>query len=161
MAEVLANRLKSALGLTPPSPSPTPTGKVFVRRVWVKAEVSIPASQAEDSSLNISFTIDPKVGSVTSYTIPKGETWTLVDAFIKDASDVGTDGIAKLKKNFFTDWVVTPNVSTLLVSNPTRPAIARKSWNEGDTLSGEFVNTVAGGSSATTTVFYLVFDIYK
>jgi len=70
-------------------------------------------------------------------------------------------GIAKLKRNFFIDHVVTPPVSTLLVSNPSRPAVAVRAWDEGDVLSGEFINLAPTGGEAKTVVFYLVFDVYQ
>jgi hypothetical protein len=134
--------------------------KPMLRRITVACTVSIAANTPANASNNVTFIIDPKVGGVTSYTIPKGYVWNLVDAFIKASGDVGADGITKLKLNFFKDHVILPPLSTILVSNPSRPTISPKSWNEGDVISGEFVNTAAVGSSAVTDTFYLVFDIY-
>jgi len=134
---------------------------VFDKRITVIAQVTVPANTPANASNNISFIIDPKVGAVTQYTIPKGFRFALVDMFIKASGDVGVDGIAKLKRNFFVDYVITPPLSTMLVSNPSRPSIAGKAWEEGDVISGEYINTNAVGTNPATVTFYLVFDVYK
>jgi len=152
----LANRILSGLGIVKPKVA----GMVFDKRITVEAKVTVPANTPANASNNIIFIIDPKVGEVTQYTIPKGFRFVLVDAYIKASGDVGVDGIAKLKRNFWLDHVITPPLSTMLVSNPSRPAIAGKAWEDGDIISGEFINTVAT-TEAKTNVFYLVFDIYK
>jgi len=155
----LKDRIISGLGVAVGA-KPTPTW-VLDRRQTVICTVSLPANTPANASNNINFIIDPKVGATTQYTIPTNYKFTLVDIFIKASTDVPVDGIAKLKKNFFEDHVVTPPLSTTLVSNPSRPAVSPKSWVEGETLSGEYINTVAVGSTAQTVTFYLVFDVYK
>jgi len=140
--------------------APTPA-LVFDKRITVIAEVTVPANTPANASNNINFTIDPKVGAVTQYTIPKGFRFVLVDMYIKVSGDVGVDGIAKLKRNFFEDHVITPPLSTMLVSNPSRPSIAGKAWEEGDVISGEYINLSATGSNSAKVTFYLVFDVYK
>ena len=157
MATLLENLRSFIFGA---KPTVAPTAKPFLRRITVECTVSIQANTPANASNNVTFVVDPKVGGVTSYTIPKGQTWNLIDAYIKASGDVGADGIAKLKLNFFKDHVILPPLSTMLVSNPSRPQISPKTWNEGDTISGEFVNTVAVGASAVTNKFYLVFDVY-
>jgi hypothetical protein len=154
----LAQKILAGIGLGARAP---PAGWVFDKRITVQATVSIPANTPANASNNITFVIDPKVGGVTQFTIPKSFRYVLVDAYIKASDDVGADGIAKLKRNFYEDHVITPPLSTMLVSNPSRPMIAGKAWEEGDSLSGEFINTVAVGAEAKTNTFYLVFDIYK
>jgi hypothetical protein len=158
MATLLENLRRFVYGAKPTT-APT-VAKPFLRRITVQCTVSIPANTPANASTNVSFTVDPKVGPVTSYTIPKGQIWNLIDAYIKASGDVGADGITKLKLNFFKDHVILPPLSTMLVSNPSRPQISPKAWNEGDTISGEFINTVSVGASAVTNTFYLVFDIY-
>lgn len=153
----IVDRIRAGLGLTRAPVS----AWVFDKRITVACTVSIPANTPANASNNITFVIDPKVGGATQFTIPKNFRYVLVDAFIKASGDVPADGIAKLKKNFYEDHVITSLLSTMLVSNPSRPMIAGKSWEEGDSLSGEFINTAATGTSAATNTFYLVFDIYK
>jgi len=134
---------------------------VLDKRITVEAQVTVPANTPANASNNINFVIDPKVGAVTQYTIPKGFRFVLVDAYIKASGDVGVDGIAKLKRNFFEDYVITPPMSTMLVSNPSRPTITPKAWEEGDVISGEYINTAPVGNNPATVKFYLVFDVYR
>ncbi len=157
--EALRRRIMEGLGL---EAEVAPAEEfVFSQRITVEARVTVPANTPANASTNIYFTIDPKVGAVLQHTIPKGFRYVLVDTFIKSSDDVKVDGIAKLKRNFFIDHVVTPPVSTLLVSNPSRPAVAVRAWDEGDVLSGEFINLAPTGGEARSVVFYLVFDVYE
>jgi hypothetical protein len=154
MAEVIGARLREALA-----------GILggywkFDRRITVQVTVTIPANAAVNSALIPSFVIDPKAGSTTSYPIPKGYRFVLVDAYIRSSGDAPVDGILRLKRNFYEERVILGPISTMLVSNPTRPAVSPKHWDEGDTLSMEFNNLVAGGSAATTNTIFLVFDVY-
>jgi len=161
MTEALREKILGGLGLGLGTAKAPTEAWVLDKRITVIATVTVPANTPANASNNISFVIDPKVGPTTQYTIPKGFRFNLVDAFIKASGDVGVDGIAKLKRNFFEDYVITPPLSTMLVSNPSRPAITSKSWNEGEVISGEYINTAAVGSSAASVTFYLVFDVYK
>jgi len=157
MAEALKAKILGALGL-----GAKPQGAwALDKRITVTCTVVVPKGTPANASNNISFTIDPKVGSVVQYTIPKGFRFTLVDMYIKSSADVGADGIAKLKKDFFEDYVITPPLSTMLVSNPSRPQVTSKTWDEGSTLSGEYINTVPAGDTDKTVTFYLIFDVYK
>lgn len=129
------------------------------RRQTVEVKVAIPAGTPANATIPATFMVDPKVGVMGVFTIPKNTKFVLVDAFIKSTADVPVDGIARLKKNFFIDHVVTPPVSTLLVANPSRPSIPPKAWEEGDTLTIEYNNFTAV-TTAQTVTFYLAFDIY-
>ena len=155
MAEVIAERLRSAFGL---APAPT---LYFERRITVEVKVTIPAGAAVNSTLIPSFTVDPRAGATTEFKIPKGYRFVLVDAYIKSSEDVPVDGILRLKRNYYYEVSTIGPVSTMLVSNPTRPAVAAAVWDEGDSLTMEFNNIVAGGSAAQTDTMYLVFDVYS
>jgi hypothetical protein len=154
MAEVIAAKIRGALG-------GLVGGKQYRydRRVTVQVSISIAANQAVNSAIIPTFTIDPKAGSTSSYTIPKGYRFVLVDAYIRSSSDAPVDGLLRLKKNFYREEAVLGPISTMLVSNPTRPAVSPKAWEEGDTLTMEFNNYSSPSSASTDTVF-LVFDVY-
>lgn len=132
----------------------------LARRQTVEVNVTVPANTPTSATTPATIVIDPKVGAVSQFTIPKGNKFVLVDAYIKASGDVGVDGIARLKKNFFIDHVVTPPVSTLYVGNPSRPSVTPKTWEEGDTLSVEY-NNLASPSTNASVKFYLVFDVYE
>ena len=135
MAEIISQRIRQALG-------GLAGGKQYKydRRITVQVSISIAANQAVNSAIIPTFTIDPKAGSTNSYTIPKGYRFVLVDAYVRSSSDAAVDGLLRLKKNFYTEHAVIGPISTMLVSNPTRPAVAPKAWDEGDTLTMEFNN---------------------
>jgi len=132
----------------------------LARRQTVEVNVSIPANTPVSATTPATITVDPKVGAVSQFTIPKNNRFVLVDAYIKSTADIGVDGIARLKRNFFIDHVVTPPVSTLYVGNPSRPTVTPKAWEEGDTISVEF-NNLEAVATATTVKFYLVFDVFE
>jgi hypothetical protein len=83
----------------------------------------------------------------------------LVDAFIRSSGDAPVDGLLRLKRNFYEERVVLGPISTMLVSNPTRPAVSPKSWEEGDILTMEFNNYTSPTAEQTDNIF-LVFDVY-
>jgi len=154
MAEVISQKIREALG-------GLVGGKQYRydRRITVQVSVSIAANQPVNSALVPSFVIDPKAGSVSSYTIPKGYRFVLVDAYIRSSSDAPVDGLLRLKRNFYEESVIIGPISTMLVSNPTRPAVSPKAWEEGDTLTMEF-NNYSSPTAATTDTIFLVFDVY-
>lgn len=133
---------------------------VFVRRIFVRVTGSVAANLPAGGTTVLSFLIDPRLPAVSTYTIPRGQKWRLVDLFIAASGDAPINGEVRLKKNFYTDNVVVGNLAQLLVSNPSRPMPAPGDWDEMETLSGEFINYTANGASAQTVTFTAVFDIY-
>jgi len=153
MAEVIGARIREALA------GVMGGAWRFDRRITVQVNVSIAANTPVNSALVPTFVIDPKAGSVSSYIIPKGYRFVLVDAFIRSSGDAPVDGLLRLKRNFYEERVVLGPISTMLVSNPTRPAVSPKDWNEGDTLTMEFNNYTSPTAEQTDNIF-LVFDVY-
>jgi hypothetical protein len=153
MAEVIGARIREALA------GILGGAWRFDRRITVQVTVQVPANAAVNSALIPTFVIDPKAGSVNNYTIPKGRRFVLVDAFIRASGDAPVDGILRLKRNFYEERVILGPISTMLVSNPTRPAVSPKDWSEGDTLTMEFNNYTSPTTAQTDTIF-LVFDVY-
>jgi hypothetical protein len=152
MAEVIGARIREALGALGGAWR-------FDRRITVQVNVTIPANAAVNSALIPTFIIDPKAGSTNNYTIPKGYRFVLVDAYIRSSADAPVDGLLRLKRNFYEERVILGPISTMLVSNPARPAVSPKAWEEGDTLTMEF-NNYTSPSAASTDIIFLVFDVY-
>lgn len=149
------DQLRKALGVTPA------VKLVYDKRIAVRVTVSLPANLPANSTSVASFTFDPRSGATTLYTVPKGYRIRLVDAYITATGDVPVNGELRLKKNLYTDAAVIGNVSTLLVSNPSRPTIAPVDWDEMEILTGEYINYAAVGTSAVTVSLTLVFDFYR
>jgi hypothetical protein len=69
------------------------------------------------------------------------------------------DVILRIKKN--REYKLeTPPVSSLLVSNPSRPMLPGIGFEPNSRLSVEAINLSAGGSSATTVEVYATVEIY-
>lgn len=151
----IIDQIRSALGVAPQ------VKLVYDRRVAVRVTISLPANLPANSSSVASFIFDPRAGSTTIYTVPKGYKIRLVDAYITATGDVPVNGELRLKKNLYTDAAVIGNVNTLLVSNPSRPAVAPADWDQMEILTGEYINYTAVGTSAQTVTLTLVFDFYR
>lgn len=149
------DQIRRALGVTPA------VRLVFDKRVAVRVTVSLPANLPANSSIPASFIFDPRSGATTIYQVPKGYRIRLVDAYITATTDVPVNGELRLKKNLYTDVAIIGNVNTLLVSNPSRPAVAPADWDEMEILTGEYINYTAVGTSAQTVTLTLVFDSYR
>jgi hypothetical protein len=121
------------------------------------ATVTVAANTPANMRQAVSFAEAGKP-SVTRFTIPKGRVWVIKDVFIKASGDVTIDGVAIFVKNEVEDIAKTAPLSTLLVSNPSRPTIAKLVYDEQTVLTIDFVNTVAQGTSATSNTFYIIVD---
>jgi len=97
-------------------------------------------------------------GKVTEYSVPKGYMLRILDVFIKDKADVGVDGAAIFVKNGRFDVGKTDPVSTLLISNPSRPRVALPVFYEFEKLGIDFINQTAVGADGATVTFYVKVD---
>lgn len=117
------------------------------------ATVSIPANTPANSTIPVSFTIDPRAGSESIVNIPLTESWVIDDIYV-DASQT-PDGIVEFYKNLRNKVLVTPRINTLLVSNPSRPKPPKLVYEAGSKLSAFFVNAAAVGTGGATVTFHL------
>jgi len=68
----------------------------------------------------------PLLSSQTELTIPNNQTWILWDIYITASAGAGTsDPMIDIQKNNDRQMVLTPNLSTLLVSNNSRPKFSQ------------------------------------
>jgi hypothetical protein len=121
------------------------------------ATVTVAANTPANMRQTVSFGEAGKP-SVTRATIPKGRVWVIKDVFIKASGDVGVDGSAIFVKDEVQDVAKTAPLSTLLVSNPSRPTIAKLMYDEQSTLTIDYVNIAAVGASAASVTFYIIVD---
>ena len=122
-------------------------------RVTVTLDASLPAGVRKSCNLTI-----PGKSAVSEYYVPKGKSLIIDDLFIKSSSDVGGDGNAIIVKDGEEDMYTSPDISTLLVSNPSRPSPPHIVIPEQRKLSVDFINESAVGTAAVTNTFYLVVD---
>jgi hypothetical protein len=131
--------------------------------VTVECKVTFDANLPANSVKNVSLTLDPLTGPQSVLTVPKGEAWVVDDVFIKATGDVGVEAIALLIKNDRQEVSRFGPLSTLLVSNPSRPPMPKPKpvYREGERLSLRAINLAAIGASAATDTFYMRLAIFS
>lgn len=120
------------------------------------------AAAAPASSVNpANIQEDPLVAAQQTYQVPVTQTLDLLDCYIKVAGDINADGRARIIKNAMQSYRQTSNLSTLLVSNPQRPAFGPAfRFMPGDQLSVQVIIDSAVGTSSVTNTFYIPARIY-
>jgi hypothetical protein len=127
----------------------------------IKFQVTIPASQPANSLLvgsNAQIIENPIVGPVNEFPIPSTETWIVKDIYVTQSPAV--DVQIKIKKNR-KYLLETPPVSSLLVSNPSRPKLPALLFEPNSRLSIEAINLAVGQSTAQTVTVQADVDIYS
>lgn len=126
----------------------------------IKFVITIPANQPANSVLagsNAQVVADPVIGAQNMFVIPSSETWFITDIYVK--SSPTKDVVLRIKKN--RDYKLeTPPVSSLLVSNPSRPQLPVLMFEPNSQLSVEAINIDAGTSSAVTVEVFATVEIY-
>lgn len=92
----------------------------------------------------------PEIASVTTLQIPQGQTWIIDDLFILASADAGTsDPQLRFVKNQNIVVGQTPNISAMLVSNPSRPQLRPKlGFESASQLQVYLITTVANDANA-------------
>lgn len=103
-----------------------------------------------------SFRPESLAAAATEGTVPNNETWVVNDIWIAAAADVpaGADAIIQVEKNRRDVKAESSELSTLLVSNPSRPKLNVKvGFREFEILRFRGINTAAIGAGALTDTF--------
>ena len=131
--------------------------------VTVECTATFNANLPANSVKPVNMTMNPVVGAQTVLTVPQGEYWVVDDIFIKDTADVGVESIAILKKNDREEVSRFGPLTTLLVSNPSRPPMPKPKpvYRPGERLTMEAINLAAIGTSDVTVKFYMRIAIFK
>jgi len=129
---------------------------VIPRTIMMQAQ--IPANQPAGYTNKVTITRDFLEGALNSVQLPLDRRWIIKDVYVAASGDVGTDGVFIFYKNFDKVVARSPKASTMLVSNPSRSRVSVPPYEPGDVLFIQFINTVAGGASATTTTIYMDVD---
>ena len=129
--------------------------RVKVIETTIVCEVTFDANLPAKSVKTVSMTLDPLEGAQHVLQVPKNEAWVVEDVYIKDTADVGADCIVEFRRNGVETILKTDPVSTLLVSNPSRPRYGKKVLRPFDRLALRAINLAAIGAEAATTTFYV------
>ncbi len=120
-------------------------------KVTITLDANLPAGVRKSCNLQL-----PGKSAVTEYSVPKGKMLIIKDIFIKSSGDVGGDGNAIVVLDGEKDLYYSPDISTLLVSNPSRPTPPHIVIPEQHKFGVDFINESAVGTSAVSNTFYLV-----
>ena len=124
---------------------------VYTYDITIEVQVSIPGSAVALTPVNAQI-LDPTSNTfVNVETIPATQTWLVYDVFTRSSSDVAVDGQLVFIKNNVKVLFRTPPLSSLIVTNPSRPAIVPMLFGPNDRLNLQLVTIAANTSTAAVT----------
>jgi hypothetical protein len=122
----------------------------------IAVSVTVPANTPAGTLIQLDIVANPLTGAVQKeVVIPASQSWYITDIYIKSADDVGVDAQAILQKNNVKVLLVTDPLSSLLISNPSRPRYPVLYYGPNDRLSGYIRTLAATGASPVTITFYM------
>jgi len=107
----------------------------------------------------------PTVTAVTELQVPLTENWIATDVYILAAAGAGTptviDPVVSMDKNRGRQLVQTPPLSSMLITNNTRPRFSPQPIGfEGGSIIRMFAtSTVLNGGAASTATYYVAISI--
>jgi len=123
-------------------------------KITVTLDANLPANVKKACNIQ-----EPGKAAVTEYNVPLGKQLIIKDIFIKASGDVGGDGNAVVVMDGEKELYKSPNISTLLISNPSRPLPPPTLVIPGGHRLGiDFINESAVGTAAVTNTFYIKVD---
>ena len=128
---------------------------VYTYDISIEVQASVPAGTQPLTALNAQI-LDPTSNTfVNLEVIPATQRWYIYDVYIRSSSDVPVDGQLVFIKNNVKVLFRTPQLSALIVTNPSRPAIPIMEFGPNDRLNIQLVTLAANtGSSAVTDVAF-------
>jgi len=124
---------------------------VYTYDITIEVQVSIPGSAVALTPVNAQI-LDPTSNTFVSVeVIPATQTWLIYDVFTRSSSDVAVDGQLVFIKNNVKVLFRTPPLSSLIVTNPSRPAIVPMLFGPNDRLNLQLVTIAANTSTAAVT----------
>ena len=124
---------------------------VYTYDITIEVQVSIPGSAAALTPVNAQI-LDPTSNTfVNVEVIPATQTWLIYDVFTRSSSDVAVDGQLVFIKNNVKVLFRTPPLSSLIVTNPSRPAIIPMLFGPNDRLNIQLVTIAANSSTSAVT----------
>lgn len=125
---------------------------------------TVPESSVAYATLNGSIIVDVSSGSSdTIVQVPNTQSWVISDLYdsYTSSSAPATDGVVSIVKNSNFSLYQSDPLSTLGVSNPSRPTLPYLiGFNPGDRLQAKLITTEAASTTGTyTDTFYLKVQI--
>jgi hypothetical protein len=128
----------------------------YIYEQTLAVSLSVPADTPAGTLLQADIVVNPFTGvTAKEAVIPASQSWYIIDVYIRASGDVGVDAQAIFLKNGVKQLLITDPLSSLLISNPSRPRYPTIFYGPNDRLS-VFVRTLAAtGSTAAPIIFYI------
>jgi hypothetical protein len=106
----------------------------------------------------VSLKTDPTVSSVTELQVPLTENWIATDLYILASADSGTSNpVVTMDKNRGRTLVQTPPLSSVLITNNTRPRFSPQPVGfEGGSIVRMFTHTTIDNDTAADSIKFFV-----
>jgi hypothetical protein len=130
----------------------------------IRFVVTVPANAPANSLLvgsNAQVIFDDLIGPVNEFVVPIHSYLLIKDIYIKSTTDVPVDVKIQIIKDGVKLLYETAPVSTLLISNPSRPPLRLPIlFRGGQRLSIRAINIAPGQATAQTVTVYADIDFY-
>ena len=131
--------------------------KMYMKTIQIQYSVS--ASAPEGSQVPGNF-VDLASGTTQGQLqVPVNQEWTIIDVYNRGSSDVGVDAVATFTKNSVSNVLTTDPVSSLNISNPSRPTYPPISMPPGTILTSKITTLSNNGTSAVTNNLFIKIKI--
>jgi hypothetical protein len=132
--------------------------QLTVQPVTLILTQTVASSTPANTPNALTITKDPTITGVQDFVVPGTQVLVLTDFFIKATSDVNADGPAQFAKNSIRPILQTGNLTTLLISNNSRPRPISPqkplTYMPNDHLSIFVLNSSAVGTANVTNTCY-------
>jgi len=131
--------------------------KMYMKTIEV--QYNIPASAPSESQIPGTF-VDLSSGtSQGQLQVPTTQEWVIIDIYNRGSADVGVDAVATFTKNSVNNVLTTDPVSSLNISNPSRPTYPPVQMSPGTILTSKITTLSANGTSAVQDNLFLKIKI--
>jgi len=121
----------------------------------IEVQYNIPASAPSESQIPGTF-VDLSSGtSQGQLQVPTTQEWVIIDIYNRGSADVGVDAVATFTKNSVNNVLTTDPVSSLNISNPSRPTYPPVQMSPGTILTSKITTLAANGTSAVQDNLFL------
>ncbi len=131
--------------------------KMYMKTVEV--QFNIPASAPAESQIPGVF-VDLSSGTTQGQLqVPTTQEWIIIDVYNRGSQDTPVDAVATLTKNSVSNVLTTDPISSLNISNPSRPTYPPIQMTPGTILTSKITTLNANGTSASTDNLFLKIKI--
>ncbi len=131
--------------------------KMYMKTVEV--QFNIPASAPAESQIPGVF-VDLSSGTTQGQLqVPTTQEWIIIDVYNRGSQDTPVDAVATLTKNSVSNVLTTDPISSLNISNPSRPTYPPIQMTPGTILTSKITTLNANGTSDSTDNLFLKIKI--